>query len=273
MTRFFIPQEQWQGERVVLRGGDAHHALRVLRLGPGDRFLAVLPDGSEAEVVVEAAGEQVAGRIVVRRRPRREPRLRVHLAQALIKGDKFDWVVQKGTEVGIASFLPFAGARSVVRLDGERAARRAERWRRIAREAAEQCGRLVVPAVHDVTDLSGVRAACGRVDLALLAWESERGRGLFDALAARFGAPEAGVGPSGGTRDRAGADVLLIVGPEGGFEQEEARRLAEAGAEPVSLGPLIFRTETAGVAAAVMMLYHAGDLGRAPEDGSAATAP
>lgn len=256
MSRFFVPEEGIEGDRVVLTGGDARHAVRVLRVGPGDRLRVVLPDGSEAQVVVEwASPTRLAGRIVERRRPEREPRLRIRLAQALLKGDKFDWVVQKGTEVGVAAFLPFRSARSVARLDGDRARARVDRWRRIAREAAEQCGRLVVPEVAEVGDLQQVAAQVRAGCPALLAWEAEEGLGLYDALVELAGELR-----QGGRE----AELLLIVGPEGGFEQEEARGLIAAGARAVSLGRLIFRAETAGVAAAVMALYHVGDLGRAP---------
>ncbi|HEY8449353.1 MAG TPA: RsmE family RNA methyltransferase, partial [Bacillota bacterium] len=133
--RFFVTADQVRGDEVMITGGDARHILAVLRRRVGDRLLLIGPDGSEwLATIVATTPEplQVYARIVERRRPQREPLTRVTIAQALIKGDKFDWVVQKATELGAHAFLPFAATRSVLRLAGQRADKRLERWRRIA---------------------------------------------------------------------------------------------------------------------------------------------
>ena len=287
MARFFVPADRIRGDTVLLHGDDAHHATRVLRRGPGDRFWAVGPDGSEYLVEIErvdAGVPSLVGRILERRRPEREPRLRVTVAQALIKGDKMDWVIQKATELGAWTFWPFAAARSVVRLEPARAHQRAARWARVAEAAAKQCGRLRVPEVNGVLAFPELvqrvrdwHSARGQGSV-VFAWEGETEHGLFDLLWARLGPPtaggvEAGAGPAAGPAagGEAGAqagprrdDLLLIVGPEGGFDPSEARALLAAGASPVTVGRLILRAETAAPAILAMILYHSGDLGRAP---------
>jgi len=268
VTRFFVPDDQMRGDRVVLAGDDVHHAVRVLRMGAGHRFTAVGSDGSEYLVEIEQVdpgAAQLVARVVSRSRPDREPRLAVTVAQALIKGDKFDHVVEKATELGAAGFWPFAAARSVVRLDPARARHRVERWRRVAEAAARQSGRLRVPAVEPVLTFEQLlaRAADWRSrhgpDSVVLAWEGESERGLYQLMQARWGPPSQRA-PEPGRRD----SLLVIVGPEGGFAPGEAHALREAGASPVSLGRLILRTETAAPAILAMLLYHSGDLGRAP---------
>jgi len=274
VTRFFVPGDGIHGERILLRGDDAHHAVRVLRLGPGDRFVAVGPDGGEYLVEfdrLEQGGSAVVGRVIAQRRAGREPRLRVTVAQALIKGDKFDQVVEKATELGAHAFWPFAAARSVVRLDPARAGERVARWQRVAAAAARQSGRVRVPGVGPVLGfaelverVAGWTAAHGP-DSVVLAWEGETGRGLYDLMQDRWGPPGAAPGADRSNQEPASpADLLLIVGPEGGFAAGEAHALRAAGASPVSLGRLILRTETAAPAVLAMILYHTGDLGRAP---------
>lgn len=265
--RFFVTGDGIQGDRIVLRGDAAHHAVRVLRLGPGHRFVAVGPEGAEYLVEFERVDRDagtVVGRVVAHSHPDREPRLQVTIAQALIKGDKFDRVVEKATELGAHAFWPFASARAVVRLDPARARDRAARWRRVAQAAARQSGRTRVPEVDEVLAfgqlvqrVAGWTAEHGP-DSVVFAWEGETGRGLYDLMRDRWGPPGEGLPAPGGQ------GLLVIVGPEGGFEPGEALSLREAGASPVSLGRLILRTETAAPAVLAMVLYHAGDLGRAP---------
>lgn len=256
MARFFVTAQQIGDNEIIIEGGDARHLAVVLRKAPGDQVVAVGPDGIEYTVrLVQVYGERCVGRITAVAPPRREPPLQITLVQALLKGDRFEWVIQKGTEVGMARLVPMVSARTVVRPPADRLDRRRERWQRIAGSAAQQSGRSHVPPVdpvRQVEDVASLAAACReRGGLVLLAWEGERARGLYDALA--------GLTPGEWPKE-----VMLIVGPEGGFELQEVELLQGAGAQTVSLGPLIFRAETAGPALLIMVLYHAGFLGRVP---------
>lgn len=256
MARFFVTAQQIQDRDIIIQGGDARHLAVVLRKSPGDQVVAVGPDGTEYTVrLVHVDGERCVGHIVTSAPPRREPPMAITLVQALLKGDRFEWVIQKGTEVGMGRLVPMVSARTVVRPPADRLGRRLERWQRIAEAAAQQSGRTHVPPVdpvRDVEDVAALAAACrDRGGLVVLAWEGERDRGLYDLLA--------GLAPGEWP-----AEVMLIVGPEGGFELQEVELLRGAGAQTVSLGPLIFRAETAGPALLIMVLYHAGFLGRPP---------
>jgi 16S rRNA (uracil1498-N3)-methyltransferase len=240
--RFFIPGPLNGGD-VVLPERLAHQATAVLRLRPGEPV--VLFDGSGGEWAAEllSGGRGLAARLIERRFPAREPALRVTLAQAVLKADRFEWVLQKGTELGISAFRPLLTRRTVAGGGG-----RLDRWRRIVIEAAEQCGRCRVPEVAEPAPLDAVLA---RPAPTVLLWERERRQPFPAALAAALGRADAGDG------------VRLLVGPEGGFDPQEAQAALDAGAFPASLGPRILRSETAALAAATLSCL--GDAGAGPE--------
>lgn len=257
MTRIFVTADQISGQKVTIQGGDAHHLAVVLRKNSGDDIVAIGPDGTEHTVrLQQVARHEVVGAILTSVQPQREPQTKVTLVQALLKGTSFDWVVQKGTEVGMARLVPFMSARTVVKLPENRRVARQQRWQRIATAAAQQSGRSRVPEVAALHDLSAVKELVAQTaaqgGLVLLAWEGETDVGLFERLAAWQPPATQGL-------------VLLVVGPEGGFQQDEVQQLTAAGAETVTLGPLIFRADTAGLAFLLMTLYHLGDLGRASQ--------
>lgn len=280
MARFFVSDKQLNPPTVTITGGDARHLTVVLRHGPGDTVQVVGPDGTEYRVrLTRVDVGEVRGEIVATARPQREPRLAVTLVQALLKADRFDWVVQKGTEVGMARLVPLQSARTIVRPRPEQLAGRRQRWQRIATAAAQQSGRSRVPVVDELHDLPALAAAVRHLmdqgGLTLLAWEGEGVTGLHAVLADTLADPAtdgSGDGPidtvGGASADAGGPrpieEIMVIIGPEGGFEQEEVQALVAAGARSVSLGPLIFRADTAGPACLIMILYHGGDLGRAP---------
>jgi 16S rRNA (uracil1498-N3)-methyltransferase len=246
MHRFFVAADALApGPAVALRGEVAHQMARVLRLRPGERVILFDGSGREWEArLTEVTPAAVRGEIEAERRNEAEPRLRLTLCQAALKGDHMDYVLQKGTEVGVAAFVPLLTERTVARGIDEH---KLTRWRRIVREAAEQSGRAVVPTVAAARSLpEAVRALADRP--ALLLWEAERTTSLAEAL--RLAA-------------RPLTELAIIVGPEGGVTAREAGDAIAAGAAPVSLGPRILRAETAGIVAASALLFAAGDLGGA----------
>ncbi len=248
MHRFFIDAAAGPGERLVFPGPVSHQMVRVLRLDAGTRVIAVDPDGWELTVEITRADPRAAeGRVLARERRATEPPLRVVLAQGLPKADKIDWV-QKCTEAGVAAILPVVAARTVVNPAGKEEARR-ERWRRIAREAAEQSGRTAVPEIGPVCDPAAAASRLGALDLFLVPWEEERSRGIRAVLraAAASASPPRSVG--------------ILIGPEGGLTSDEVELARRSGAVPVTLGPRLLRTETAGLVTLVTVLYELGDLG------------
>lgn len=218
----------------MLRNSQARHVSVVLRLQRGERVLVFDGSGREFEVELESVGpEEVTGRIVATREGR-PPSLHLALLQGVPKGSKMDDVIRMGAEVGVAEFVPFLSARTVA--EGRR---RASRWRRIAVEAAKQCRRSDIPLVHDPVPFDAALEQVAGYGLVVVLWEGERSRSLAEALAGA-GRP---------------SRVATVVGPEGGLEADEVERAIARGAVPVTLGPLILRTETAGIVALSMILY------------------
>jgi 16S rRNA (uracil1498-N3)-methyltransferase len=237
--RLFVPPEQID-ELVRLDPAQSRHVELVLRLKPGAELEVFDGRGSRWPARLEGPGLL---RLGARAEPERGA-ADVWLAQALAKGEKLDVVVQKATELGATRILPLAAERSVVRLDEDRAERRAARLRRIAQEAARQCGRNDVP---------GVDVPCTLADLArLLRAEPDRRGLLLDPEERSVRLSQAARGAS---------RILLAVGPEGGFTPAERAEAAAAGFASVALGRLVLRTETAGLAALAIVQHLAGDLG------------
>ncbi|MBI4785815.1 MAG: 16S rRNA (uracil(1498)-N(3))-methyltransferase [Chloroflexi bacterium] len=233
--------------RVILRGTIVHQIRDVLRMRPGDEI--VLLDNSGAAYraeLVTVDRDVVRGRVVDRWKLETEPHARITLYQGLLKGQKFDWVLQKGTELGITAFVPMLSARCIVGNVDDVSDARLERWQRIVVEAAEQAGRAVLPSLSAVMLFKhACESAAARGGLAILPWENERTHGLREALQ---------VVPKS-------KEIHLFIGPEGGFAEEEVVAAKVAGVAPVSLGPRILRAETAGLAAAAAILFELGDLG------------
>jgi 16S rRNA (uracil1498-N3)-methyltransferase len=242
MHRLFVPPAQLTSPRVKLTAEQARYLGTVLRLKPGEELEVF--DGRGARFRAWLLDDAAALRIA---EPLAEPPLRavdVILAQALAKGEKMDLVVQKATELGAARIVPLSSERAVVRLDAERGGSKAERWRRVAQEAARQCGRADVPQIDEP-------AGWDRL-LSILRDEPER-RGLLldpEERALRLGQAARGA-----------RRLLLAIGPEGGFSPGEISRAVEGGMLRAGLGPLVLRTETAGLAALSVVLHVHGELG------------
>lgn len=238
ISRFFCPEPLRVGAIAVLPEAIAHHAVRVLRLGIGDRLVLFDGAGGEYRGHIVAAGRRVEVALDGFDADERESALALTLVQALPAADKMDWVVQKAVELGVTRIVPVASRRSVVKLSGERAARRVEHWRQVAVAACEQCGRNRLPEVEDIVDLPHFLAREGGSSRFILA--------------------------PGGTARLAALPVQqaaqLMVGPEGGWEEDEVAAARSTGWQPLALGPRTLRTETAGLAALAAMQAMWGDL-------------
>jgi 16S rRNA (uracil1498-N3)-methyltransferase len=246
MHRFFVPPHSIKESRVALRGTIVHQIRDVLRMRPGDEIVLLDNSGFAHRVeLVTIDRDAVRGRVIEKWKLETEPQARITLYQGLLKGQKFEWVLQKGTEIGVVAFVPMLTARCVVSTVNEVSDARVERWERIIVEAAEQAGRAVLPHLASAVLFAHSCEQAGRAGLALIPWEGERSRGLREALQ---GVPKS-------------KEIGLFIGPEGGFTEEEIAMAQERGVMPVSLGPRILRAETAGLVAASAILYELGDLG------------
>jgi 16S rRNA (uracil1498-N3)-methyltransferase len=229
--RFFVEGAKEIGSALEIGGADAHKIEHVLRLGQGDRIVVIDSAARTFAATIVGLGRVVRANVVeeivdARAAP---AALRIDVAQAVPKGPRMDFVVEKGSELGVETFLPFYCERSIGRDVG---AEKAARWRRIARAAAQQCGRASVPAILDAMPFDVLLERFGEYDAVLFAWELAEPAPLHRRLAEAL--PAAG-------------RALVVVGPEGGFSHEEAELAQRRGAVMLWLGPRVLRTDTAAL--------------------------
>lgn len=235
MHRFFLPPESIHGDHVSIPAEQARQIRSVLRLRPDDQILVLDNSSMEYSVRLRSPTEGV---IEERHRNEAEPSLQLTLYQGLLKGPKFELVLQKGTEIGITRFVPVTTERSVAGEPGESKQRRYEA---IVREAAEQSGRGKLP---DLSPALSLREALDAAEARLIVpWEGEEQASLT------------------GLEFQPNDCVSLFIGPEGGFSDAEIVAARNAGAEIVTLGRRILRAETAALVAATLILARSGDLG------------
>jgi 16S rRNA (uracil1498-N3)-methyltransferase len=240
--RIFVPGIFGVGDVVEPAPDDARKLRVVLRARAGDDVEILDSSGRAyaAELIVDR--EIVRAHLRTEKLPPTPPTLRLALAQGMPTGAKMDFVIEKATELGVAQLLPFRSERTQA---GDARAGKLERWRRLAKSAAQQCGRPDVPAIDEPTPFSQLCDGLGRYDVALVAWE------LADGVPLRVRLPAL----LDGARS-----ALIVIGPEGGLSHDEARLAERCGGQPISLGARILRTETAGLVACSAALYASGNL-------------
>ena len=243
MHRFFVPPDTITGAEVRLGGDLAHQIVRVLRLHRGEKVVLLNAKREEYDVeLLEVGAEQVTARVIARREASREPLVNLTLAQGLLKGDHFEEVVEAATQLGVAAIHPFVSERCVVR---EVSAQKAQRFARVAIEAAETSKRTVVPEVGEVVAWADLCRSADDAHGFVVPWEGERTRQLHEAL------HEIRIAHA----SRESPRVVVAIGPEGGLTHEEVLLAGEHGAHIVTLGPRVLRSETAAVAAVAQILY------------------
>ncbi|GBD12332.1 Ribosomal RNA small subunit methyltransferase E [bacterium HR24] len=243
MRRFYVEPGTVRGRQVTLGPEAAHRLARVLRLRPGEHVVLFDGSGQEWEVELKSIGPRGVAATVVQDLPSPpEPRVRLSLLACLLKEPRFELVLEKAAELGVAEVVPVVGRRSVVRPWKEGA--KQERWRRIVIEAAEQCGRARPPELH--TPLPMAQALRRAQGLRIVPWEEERSQGMRQLLRSLAAPPD---------------QVSLLVGPEGGLDPQEVEAAREAGFQVVSLGERILRAETAALVACALVMYELGELG------------
>jgi len=247
MHRFFIPTEWIQPPLVRFQGETARQIFRVLRLTPGET-IAVL-DGSATEHTVHLTRveqERVEGEIITSRPASGEPRTHLSLYIGMTQRAKFEWILQKGTELGVSAFIPVITNRSLVREIADDS-NKVARWESILREAAEQSGRGKIPKLLPVVPFSKALIDGKKSNaLCLIPWEKEPNGNLKDSLSHQ-------------DQDKPAA-VAILIGPEGGFSDGETDQAIKIGWIPISLGKRILRMETAALVTTTLVLYELGEL-------------
>ena len=247
MRQVFYPGVR--AETIAITGGDAHHLARVMRAQIGDVITVVDAAGQAAEMAVTELTRDAVHLRMQRVLPAETEGREVILVQALLKGEKMDFVVQKAAELGAVCVCPIVTEHVVVRYDAKKAAVKAARWQKIADEAAKQCGRRTLMRVAPVVSLTELLRDSGDIGAAdtatVFCYEQEERQSMRTVLR--------------GTEARR---VTLIVGAEGGFSPAEAAAVTAAGGQSVSLGHRILRAETASLTALAVTQYELGNLGK-----------
>lgn len=246
MARFFLPKERIRDRRGTIVGEELAHLRKVLRLGPGDPLTVFDDTGWEHEAVIRALRADQGDLDILRSyRADRESPVRITLALGLTKGEKMDLVVEKATELGVQTLVPFVSTYTVPKLNERKVEARTERWQRIAVSAAKQCGRTRIPKILTLCDFQKLVRQPWTDTLKLLFWEREGQQTLKQVHETE--------------RDVRG--ILLVIGPEGGFSFDEADTAREHGFKLVRLGRRTLRAETAALTVLSIAQFLWGDLG------------
>lgn len=255
MHRFFVEPAllTTSPPLVTLPEKLAHQIRDVLRLTSGERI--ALLDNTGAEFVcaiVTITRSTVEVELLQQHNGRSESAVQIVLCQGMLKSARFEWILEKGTELGVATFAPIVCQRSTSGLE-DAGPSKLQRWQRILQEAAEQCGRTRIPALLPIRPLAQALRDLPSEGLGLMPWEEERKYSLRDALR-----------QAASTETTKRADITtiaLFIGPEGGLTREEAHLAQQHGVQTVSLGPRILRAETAALAAVANVMYEFTSVG------------
>ena len=240
MPRFFVSEDQIKKDHVTIWGSDANHIKNVLRLKVGDP-IDILDSTSRvyAAKIAKESKEEIKCEIISVRSIKSEPAIKVTVAQSLPKGQKMDLIVQKCTELGVHKIIPFLSERTVIKPGEEKKRERALRWQRIAKSAAEQSGRGIIPYLEEIKTFEELLDYPKQYELSLIPWEMEEKKTLKEIL----------------KKNKKIKSILITIGPEGGFSKKEIEAAIKAGFIPITLGKRILRTETASLAILSMIAY------------------
>ena len=249
LRRFFVDRKEIvKGSTFTLSESESYHCYKVLRLRNGERVALFNGSGAEYDAEIICA-DRTATRVraINRRYPVTESRMQIALAVSLLKGPKMDLVIEKAVELGAACFTPFFPARTVVKKESDaRIEGKVRRWERIIQAASKQCGRVRLMSIHPPSSLEATMNMFLKYDLKLVAVERKEVLLLSNVL----------------NQKKAGNlhNIVIIIGPEGGWESDELALFTNAGVEFVSLGKRVLRSETAAIASLSLLMSWAGEL-------------
>jgi 16S rRNA (uracil1498-N3)-methyltransferase len=252
IPRIYLPHPLAVGAVCGLGDEDRRYVKSVLRLRKNDHLVLFDGSGCEYQALIREAKDDRLSVEILKKDAVSGKAFRITLSQALPKSGKMDFIIQKATELGVDKIIPFESLRSVPRITADRRIKKGTRWRKIAVEAARQCGRVDIPEINDSMDFQAMLQCAPPGALRIIFWEEETKIGIRKALRQSPAATA--------------TDLFIVVGPEGGFAKEEIARAVAAGFQSVSLGRRILRVETAALAILSIIQYEKGTLG-SPDDG------
>lgn len=238
MPHFFIPPGNIISNRFILDGDEAYHLIRVKRCQPGDEIELFDGTGKIYTAKIDSILKNSINGTIIGEQQAASIATDITLYNAVPKGDRFDWLVEKAAELGIKRIVPLITERSVLRDISEL---KIERWKRLSQAASKQCGRTDIMSIGQPAELFEAIIKLETGSLNLIPWESEGAKSIKDALAGK------------------NRRINIFIGPEGGFTVKEIEQAKNSKLIPVSLGPRILRAETAGLVASVIMMQFTGE--------------
>lgn len=229
MHVFFVPLSQIKNQHIMIWGQDAHHIQTVLKMSKGEKI--IVQDGETHKyicMIEEISTEKILAKIISQEKSIAENKIKITLAQSLPKASKLDFIIQKTTELGVDKIIPFTSERSIPRIE-EKMPAKLNRWQKIAQSAASQSGRSSIPKIESLKTWEEILSSIKNYSLSLIPWENERENSLKAIL----------------SQNKTQKNILVIIGPEGGFSHQEVNAAKKMGAIPISLGTRILRCETA----------------------------
>lgn len=239
---WFFTDDILSGDKYIIEGENAKHIEKSLRMKCGEELTLCSPDGMQHNCVIEnIAPSLVTVKIVESKLCKQEPDVSVTLFQALPKGDKMDYIIQKSVELGVSEIVPFISARCISRPDEKSLEKKTQRWQKIAKSAAEQSRRGIIPKVHKAVDFNTAAEMGSKSDCGIIFYECG-GKRVSEII------------------KNNSKSIAVFIGSEGGFEEKEVEKIISTGGSAATLGKRILRAETAPLAAVSIIMYETGNM-------------
>ena len=250
MSKFFVKSEKINNNEIIIDNDDVNHIKNVLRKNVGDEILIC---DYEKEInyncrIKEIDKKEIVCEIISQEKSESESNIKIDIFQGLPKADKMEFIIQKGTELGVNSFIPVIFKRSIVKIEEKDREKKICRWQKIAEVAAKQCGRDMIPVVKNIENVKNICKLFEKYDIVLVAYEDESETSLKSTLKKLNYSNEH-------------IRIAVVIGPEGGIDKTEIETMKNAGAQSVTLGKRILRTETVCLAITAIINYELENIG------------
>ena len=254
MPKFFVEPEQIKEDKIIIQGQDVNHIKKVLRAKIGDELQICNSQNGENFLcnIEKINNEDILCIIKHKIEEKVESNVEVTIFQGLPKADKMEYIIQKSVELGVYDITPVEMKRCVVKLDDKDKNKKVQRWQKISEVAAKQCGRDLIPTINDIINIKKLCNLIGNYDIVLVAYENERENTLREQL-------EIIKGKICLNKNDRKLKIGVIIGPEGGLEEDDVKSLKENGAEIITLGKRILRTETVALNILSIIMYELED--------------